>query len=136
MNYWLVKSDPETYSWADFTRDRRTFWDGVRNFQARNNLQGMQEGDLALFYHSNTNPSVVGIAKVVRTAYQDPTTSDPRWVAVDLECHSEFPQPVSLAAIKAEPRLSNIGLIKQSRLSVMPVTKAEFDLIVAMGHPL
>lgn len=134
MNYWLVKSDPETYSWVDFTRDRRTFWDGVRNFQARNNLKAMAEGDLALFYHSNTNPGVIGIAKIVRAAYQDPTTADTNWVVVDLEWHSEFPRLVSLAAIKAEPQLANIGLIKQSRLSVMPVTVAEFDLIVAMGH--
>jgi predicted RNA-binding protein with PUA-like domain len=134
MNYWLVKSDPDTYSWADFTRDRRTFWDGVRNFQARNNLRAMAEGDLVLFYHSNNNPGVVGIAKVMKSAYQDPTTDNTNWVAVDLEWHSEFPRLVSLAAIRAEPKLANISLIRQSRLSVMPVTRAEFDLIVAMGH--
>lgn len=134
MNYWLVKSDPETYSWEDFTRDRRTFWDGVRNFQARNNLKAMQEGDLVLFYHSNLNPGIKGIAKVVRTAYPDPTADDPKWVAVDLEWYEELPHPVSLAAVKAEPRLADIALIRQSRLSVMPLTQAEFDLIVAMGQ--
>ncbi|MCS6967804.1 MAG: EVE domain-containing protein [Cytophagales bacterium] len=135
MNYWLVKSDPETYSWADLVRQRETFWDGVRNFQARNYLKAMQNGDLVLFYHSNKQPAVVGIAQVIRTAYQDPTTTDPQWVAVDLAFHSEFAQPVPLAAIKAEPRLAKIGLVKQSRLSVMPLREEEFNLIVAMGNP-
>jgi predicted RNA-binding protein with PUA-like domain len=135
MNYWLVKSDPETYAWEHLVRDGRTFWDGVRNFQARNNLRAMKEGELVLFYHSNQNPGVVGIVRVVREAYQDPTTDDPQWVVVDLAVETEFARPVSLAAIKAEPLLANIGLIKQSRLSVMPLRPEEFDLLVGMGQP-
>jgi predicted RNA-binding protein with PUA-like domain len=135
MNYWLVKSDPETYAWEHLVRDGRTFWDGVRNFQARNNLRAMKEGELALFYHSNQNPAVVGIARIVREAYQDPTTDDPQWVVVDLAVETEFARPVSLAAIKAEPQLANIGLIKQSRLSVMPLRPEEFDRLVGMGQP-
>lgn len=134
MNYWLVKSDPDTYAWNDFLRDGRTFWDGVRNFQARNNLKAMQEGDLVLFYHSQSNQAIVGTAKVARTAYQDPTTPDPNWVVVDLAVDAELPKPVSLAAIKADARLANIGLIKQSRLSVMPIKPEEYDVIIGMAH--
>ncbi len=134
MNYWLVKSDPETYAWSHFVQEQRTFWNGVRNFQARNNLRAMKEGELVLFYHSNQDPGVVGLARITREAYQDPTTDDQQWVVVDLAVEGAFPRPVALKAIKAEPRLANIGLIKQSRLSVMPVTREEFDLIVGMGH--
>jgi predicted RNA-binding protein with PUA-like domain len=134
MNYWLVKSDPETYGWPELVAQGRTFWDGVRNFQARNNLRAMHEGDLVMFYHSNTGPSVMGVAKVARAAYPDPTTPDPQWVVVDLVPEQAFAKPVTLAAIKAEPGLANIGLIRQSRLSVMPLTTAEFDLILKMAQ--
>lgn len=133
MNYWLVKSEPFKYSWEDFVKDGGTYWDGVRNYQARNNLKSMKKGDRVLYYHSNKGLEVVGIAKVVREFYQDPTTDDDRWVVVDLEPVNALKNPVPLSAIKGEKSLRNISLIKQSRLSVMPVTKDEFDLIVKMG---
>ena len=133
MHYWLVKSEPYKYSWDQFCRDGSTYWDGVRNYQARNNLQAMQVGDQVLYYHSNKGLAVVGVARVTREAYQDPTTDDERWVVVDLEPVQALAQPVSLREIKQDARLQDIGLIKQSRLSVMPVTKKEFDVIVARG---
>lgn len=134
MGYWLVKSEPYKYSWEQFLQDGRTYWDGVRNYQARNNLQAMQKGDLVLFYHSNQGLAVVGIARVVREAYPDPTTDDPRWVAVDLEPIETFKTPVSLGDLKKEKRLQNLALIKQARLSVMPLTPEEFEIIVARGR--
>jgi predicted RNA-binding protein with PUA-like domain len=134
MNYWLVKSEPSTYSWEDFVKEKRTFWNGVRNFQARNNLKAMKEGDLVFFYHSVNNPSVVGIAKVVREFYKDPTTDDANWVVVDLEPYQALKYPVSLQKIKQTPELQNIALIRQSRLSVMPLKKEEFDLILALSE--
>jgi predicted RNA-binding protein with PUA-like domain len=134
MNYWLVKSEPFKYSWEQFLKDGWTYWDGVRNFQARNNLNNMKKGDLVLFYHSNEGLEVVGIAKVTKESYQDPTTSDERWVVVDLEPVETLKKPVSLEEIKNDKRLKNIPLIKQSRLSVMPLTKEEFDVIVAKGR--
>ncbi len=133
MNYWLLKTEPSTYSWADLVRDKRTFWDGVRNYQARNNLQAMGKGDRALLYHSVGPKEVVGIAEVVREAYPDPTTEDQRWVVVDIKPAKALPSPVTLAAIKETPALGEIALIKQSRLSVLPLKAAEFNLIVKMG---
>ena len=134
MNYWLVKSEPFKYSWEQFLKDGWTYWDGVRNFQARNNLKNMKKGDLVLFYHSNEGLEVVGIAKVTKESYQDPTTSDERWVVVDLEPVETLKKPVSLEEIKNDKRLKNIPLIKQGRLSVMPLSKEEFDVIVAKGR--
>jgi len=130
MHYWIVKSEPFKYSWQDFLNDGWTYWDGVRNYQARNNLINMKKGDLVLFYHSNEGLEVVGISKVIRENYQDPTTSDERWVAVDMEPVETFKKPVALAEIKKESKLNEIALIKQSRLSVMPITKKEFDTII------
>jgi predicted RNA-binding protein with PUA-like domain len=134
MNYWLVKSEPYKYSWEQLLKDKRTFWDGVRNYQARNNLQTMQKGDQVLFYHSNEGLAVVGVARVVKEAYQDPTTADERWVAVDIEPVETLKTPVTLNAMKQEKRLQNIALIRQGRLSVMPLTKEEFETIVARGR--
>ena len=131
MKYWLVKSEPFKYSWEMFLKDGSTYWDGVRNYQARNNLKNMENGDLVLFYHSNEGLEVLGIAKVIKEAYQDPTTNDQRWAVVDLEPVETLKKPVALDEIKKDKRLKNIALIKQSRLSVMPLTKDEFDVIVA-----
>lgn len=133
MNYFLVKSEPFKYSWEKFNIDGRTFWDGVRNFQARNTLREMKEGDLVLFYHSNEDKAVMGIAKVVKEFYQDPTTTDPNWIVVDLVPVQSLKNPVSLAQIKAEEMLKNIALVRQGRLSVMPLKPEEFDKIIAMG---
>ncbi|MBO9675127.1 MAG: EVE domain-containing protein [Sphingobacteriaceae bacterium] len=133
MNHWLVKSEPFKYSWEKFNADGRTFWDGVRNYQARNNLKAMKEGDLVLFYHSNEGKNVVGIAKVVKEFYQDPTTDDTNWVVVDLAPVETLKNPVSLEQIKAEPSLADISLVRQGRLSVMPLKAAEFDKILEMG---
>ena len=131
---WLVKLEPTAYSWADFLKDGRTAWTGVRNFQARNNLRAMKKGDLVLYYHSVTNPSVVGIAKVVKEAYADPTAKEGDWSCVDLIPVKSLRTPVSLAAIKADPSFSQIALIKQSRLSVMPLSSREYEKIVTMGN--
>jgi predicted RNA-binding protein with PUA-like domain len=133
MNHWLVKSEPVKYSWEKFLSEGRTFWDGVRNYQARNNLREMQEGDLVLYYHSNEGKAVVGIAKVVKQAYQDPTTSDPNWVVVDLSPVETLRNPVTLEQIKADPQLKDIGLVRQGRLSVMGMKKEEFDRILELG---
>jgi predicted RNA-binding protein with PUA-like domain len=133
MNHWLVKSEPFKYSWDKFNEDGRTFWDGVRNYQARNNLKAMKEGDLVLFYHSNEGKNVVGIAKVVKEFYQDPTTDDANWVVVDLSPVESLKNPVSLEQIKAEESLKDISLIRQGRLSVMPLKATEFDKILEMG---
>lgn len=136
MNYFLVKSEPNKYSWQKLNEDKCTFWDGVRNYQARNNLKAMQKGDLVLFYHSNEDKAVVGIAKVVKEFYQDPTTADPNWVVVDLEPFESLKKPVTLAEIKADKQLENISLVRQGRLSVMPLKAEEFDRIVAMGNDI
>jgi len=130
---WLVKQEPEIYSWDDFVRDGRTDWTGVRNFQARNNLKQMKAGDRVLFYHSGTGKCVVGIAEVAKAAYADPTAEDPQWVAVDLKPLKPFKEAVPLAAIRYTAKLANLPLIRQSQLSVMPLTKEEFDTIVGMG---
>lgn len=133
MNYFLVKSEPFKYSWDQFLKDKRTFWDGVRNYQARNNLKAMQKGDLVLFYHSNEGKEVVGIAKVVKEFYQDPTTTDERWVVVDLAPLETLKRPVTLETIKADEQLNAVALVRQGRLSVMPLKREEFDRIVALG---
>ena len=133
MQFWLVKSEPHKYSWEKFNEDGRTFWDGVRNFQARNNLKAMKEGDLVLFYHSNEGKEVVGVAKVVKEHYQDPTTEDPNWVVVDLAPVESLSKPVGLDRIKGDERLKDIGLVKQGRLSVMSLKPDEFDRIVELG---
>ncbi len=135
MNYWLVKSEPSTYSWHDFVKKGRDHWDGVRNFQARNYLRSMQPGDQVLFYHSMKEKSIVGIAQVISESYPDPTTTDDRWVVVDMEPVQELQTPVSLEQIKAEPALANIPLLKQSRLSVMPLDQAAFDKVLALSRP-
>ena len=133
MNYWLVKSDPETYGWEHFSREKKTSWDGVRNYAARNYLKAMQKGDLVLFYHSNNDSGVVGIAKVGKEFYQDPTTDETAWVSVELNYVKSLKKSVSLAAIKTEKKLKDILLLKIGRLSVMPVKKEEFDTIVKLG---
>jgi predicted RNA-binding protein with PUA-like domain len=133
MNYWLVKSEPEKYSWEKFNKDGRTFWDGVRNYQARNNLRDMRVDDLVLYYHSGEDKAVVGIAKIVKESYQDPTTDDANWVVVDLSPVETLKTPVTLAQIKAEPSLAQIHLVRQGRLSVMTLKAEEFDKIVEMG---
>lgn len=133
MNYWLVKSEPSTYSWDDLVKDGRTHWDGVRNYQARSNLKLMKKGDLILFYHSNEGKEVVGIAKVIKEFYQDPTTDDEKWVAVDIEPVRNLNTPVALAEIKSSKSLQKVPLVTHSRLSVMPVTKKDFDTILTIG---
>lgn len=133
MKHWLVKSEPFKYSWEKFNEEGRTFWDGVRNYQARNNLRDMKEGDLVLWYHSNEGKNVVGIAKVVKESYQDPTTDDKNWVVVDLVPVQALDKPVSLEQIKAEESLKDISLVRQGRLSVMPLKATEFDKILEMG---
>lgn len=133
MNHWLVKSEPHKYSWEKFNEDGRTFWDGVRNYQARNNLRDMREGDLVLFYHSNEGKEVVGIAKVVKESYQDPTTTDPNWLVVDLSPVENLKHPVTLEQIKADEQLKNVSLVRQGRLSVMPLKPEEFDRILELG---
>lgn len=135
--YWLVKSEPSAYSWDDFVHDGRAAWTGVRNFQARNNLRAMTEGDLVLFYHSVKDPAVIGIAKVVREFYPDPTApeqeSQKDWSCVDLTPVTPLLAPVALVTIKADPVLSKIALIRQSRLSVMPLTAKEYKKIIKLG---
>ncbi|MBW3128266.1 EVE domain-containing protein [Hymenobacter profundi] len=134
MNYWLVKSEPEKYSWQDFLQEGRTDWTGVRNYQARNFLQQMQPQDLVLFYHSVSDKEIVGVAEVVAPAAPDTTaeTGSP-WVAVALAPCEALPQPVSLAQIKADERLTQIALLRQSRLSVMPLRPEEFDTLLELG---
>lgn len=133
MAYWLIKSEPFKYSWEQFEKDKKTFWDGVRNYAARNNLRSMKKGDLAFFYHSNEGLEIVGIAKVVGEAYQDPTTTEEAWVAVDFSPYKKLKSPVSLARIKAEKRLSNMALIRLGRLSVQPVTEEEWAIVLQMS---
>jgi predicted RNA-binding protein with PUA-like domain len=133
MNHWLVKSEPVKYSWEKFNKEGRTFWDGVRNYQARNNLKLMKKGDLVMWYHSNEGKEVVGIARIVKEFYQDPTTDDPNWVVVDLEPVQSLKNAVTLEKIKADERLKDIGLVRQGRLSVMALKREEFDRIVELG---
>lgn len=130
MNYWLIKSEPGAYSWDDFVKLGRDHWDGVRNYQARNNMKSMKVGDEALFYHSVNEKQVVGVAKVVKEYYQDPTTDDDRWVVVDLVPVRKLEKPVTLAQIKADEKLEGMALIKNSRLSVMPVSEVHYQVIL------
>ncbi len=134
MNYWLVKSEPNKYSWEKFNQEGHTFWDGVRNYQARNNLKEMKKGDLVLYYHSNEGKEIVGIAKVVKESYQDPTTDDKNWVVVDLAPVESLKKPVTLEQVKADHQLQNIGLVKQGRLSVMGLKPEEFDRVIELGN--
>jgi predicted RNA-binding protein with PUA-like domain len=133
-SFWLVKQEPSDYSWSDFVADGGTTWTGVRNFAARNNLRRMSNGDQVLFYHSGEEKAVVGIAKVTRIAYRDPTAKGEDWSAVDLAPIKALPSPVTLSKIKARTQLKNIALVRQSRLSVMPLGAQEFNLIVQMGR--
>jgi predicted RNA-binding protein with PUA-like domain len=133
MQHWLVKQEPEDYSWDDFVRDGKTDWEGVRNYQARNNPQKMKIGDQVLFYHSVKPRTVVGIAEVSREAFPDATADDPRWVAAELKPVRPLAKQVSLDEIKATPSLSEVALIKQSRLSVMPLEPKEFQIIIDLG---
>jgi len=132
--YWLVKQEPAAYSWENFVADGRTRWDGVRNFQARNNLKAMRAGDAVLFYASVTGKAVMGIAEVSKTAFPDPTAEEEGWVAVELKARRALPNPVTLAQIKADPSLADMALLRQSRLSVTPLKKTEFDYIVKLGR--
>ena len=135
MKHWLVKQEPEAYAWSTFVADRRTTWDGVRNFAARNNLRAMRVGDPVLFYESVGPKEVVGLARVTKEAFPDPTAEPDEgdWSTVELEAVAPIKKPVPLAAIKASATLKDIPLIRQSRLSVMPLTKAQFDAIVKLG---
>lgn len=132
QKFWLVKSEPDSYSWKDFTTEKKTSWTGVRNYTARNNLRGMSKGDEVLFYHSGEEKAVVGIAKVIKPAYPDPTATEGDWSAVDLAPIKALRQPVTLAQVKANPRLKDIQLVRLSRLSVMPLGAREFQIIVEM----
>lgn len=134
MSFWLIKSEPFKYSWDQFVKDKQTFWDGVRNYQARNNLRAMKKGDLALWYHSNEGLEIVGIAKVVTEAYQDPTTEETAWVVVDFKPVKKLKKPVSLATVKSDKRLANMALVKAQRLSVQPVTEAEWEIIMELSE--
>jgi predicted RNA-binding protein with PUA-like domain len=134
MNYWLIKSEPDKYSWEKLNQDGRTMWDGVRNFTARNNLRTMKVGDLAFFYHSNDGKEIVGIVKVVKEFYQDPTTGDPNWVVVDFAPIEPLKKSVTLEMIKADAALTDMQLVKQGRLSVSAVKREEFDHILGMAN--
>jgi len=133
MHHWLLKSEPSVYPWARLVKEKRARWDGIRNFQARNNLQAMAKGDLCLFYHSGDERAVVGVAKVTRAAYPDPTSDDPRWVAVDLAPERALATPVTLAALNADKRTAGMALIRQGRLSVSPVGAAEFAALLSLA---
>ena len=133
MNYWLVKSEPFKYSWEQFEKDGQTFWDGVRNYAARNNLRAMKKGDLVLWYHSNEGMEIVGIAKVVKESYQDPTTDEDAWVVVDLKPFKKLKQPVGLAQVKADKRLANMDLVRLGRLSVQTVKEDEWKIIMELS---
>ena len=129
-----MKSEPGTYSWNDLVRDGKTYWDGVRNYQARNFMKEMKTGDLVLYYHSVNEKQIIGIAKVVREFYQDPSTDDERWVAVDIEPVRELGKPVSISEIKSDAGLAEMVLVRNSRLSVQPVSKEEYDIILAKSE--
>ena len=134
MAHWLIKSEPSIYSWDKLVEDKQTFWDGVRNYTARNNLKAMKKGDEVFFYHSNEGLEIVGIAKVAKEAYQDPTTEDANWVVVDFKPVKKLKKPVSLATIKADKRLESIALVRLGRLSVSPVTDEEWNIILDLGE--
>ena len=134
MNYWLVKSEPFKYSWDDFVKEGKSVWDGVRNHQARNNMKEMKKGDWVFFYHSNEGMEVIGLAEVKKEYFQDPTTEDPRWVVVEIIPIKKFNKTVTLKMMKSDDRLTNLALIKQSRLSITPVGKQEFDIILSLAE--
>jgi predicted RNA-binding protein with PUA-like domain len=134
MAYWLVKSEPFKYSWDQFEKDGQTFWDGVRNYAARNHLKAMKKGDQVLWYHSNEGLEIVGIAKVAKEAYQDPTTDEEAWVAVDLKPYKKLKKPVGLAQIKTDKRLKDMALVRLGRLSVQPVTDTEWKVVMEMAE--
>ena len=133
MNYWLVKSEPTAYSWEQLEKDKQTVWSGVRNYAARLHLRNMKKGDEVFFYHSNEGTDIVGIAKVIKEHYQDPTTDDDRWVAVDLKMHKKLKKPVSLDTIKKDKRLAGMALVRIGRLSVQPVTDKEYAVIMELA---
>ena len=133
MAHWLIKSEPSAYSWQQFTKDKKTSWTGVRNAQAAINLRGMKPGDRVFFYHSNEGKEIVGIAEVAKAAYPDPTDKDGKAVTVDVKAVEPVKTPVTLAAIKADPRLKDFGLVRQSRLSVVPVSDEQWKLILKMA---
>jgi predicted RNA-binding protein with PUA-like domain len=133
MNYWLIKSEPSVYSWDQFVSEKETFWNGVRNYAARNNLRSMKKGDLAFWYHSNEGMEIVGIAKVTKESYQDPTTEDPAWLVVDFKPHKKLKTPVSLAAMKADKRLADMDLFRLGRLSVGAVKPEEWKIVMEMA---
>lgn len=133
MNYWLVKSEPSVYSWDQLVKDKKTTWDGVRNYAARLHLRAMKKGDEVLFYHSNEGMEIVGIAKVDKEAYQDPTTEDTNWVAVDLKPYKKLKKPVSLTQIRDALRLKDMALVRIGRLSVQPVAEKEWKIIMEMA---
>lgn len=133
MTYWLVKTEPDVYSWDQFVKDKKTLWDGVRNYEARNNMQAMKKGDTVIFYHTGGEKQAVGLATVAREAYPDPTTDDERWVCVDLTPLKPLANPVTLAQVKDTASLKEMGLVKKGRISVIPVTKKEFDTIIKMA---
>lgn len=134
MNYWLIKSEPRTYSWDDFVKLGQDHWDGVRNFKARNNIKSMKVGDYCLFYHSVTGKACVGIAEVVREYYPDPTTDDHRWYVMDLVPVRKLKKPVTLAEVKADGRLDQMKLVTHARLSVQPVTESEYGTILELSE--
>ena len=133
MAHWLVKSEPSAYSWDNLVKEKQTCWSGVRNYAARLHLRNMKKGDEVLFYHSNEGTDIVGIAKVAKESYQDPTTDDDRWVAVDLKPHKKLKTPVSLATIKKDKRLSEMALVRIGRLSVQPVTDKEWSAVMELA---
>lgn len=133
MAYWLVKSEPFKYSWDQFVKDKQTFWDGVRNYGARNNLKAMKKGDQVLFYHSNEGVEIVGIAKVAKEFYQDPTTDEAAWVVVDLKPYKKLKKSVTLVQVKADKRLENMALVRLGRLSVQPVTDEEWNIVMELA---
>ena len=133
MEHWLVKSEPFKYSWDQLVQDKQTFWDGVRNYGARNNLKAMKKGDEVLFYHSNEGVEIVGIAKVAKEAYQDPTTEEEAWVVVDIKPVRKLKQAVTLKQVKADTRLSEMALVRLGRLSVQPVTKEEWKIVMELA---
>lgn len=134
MTYWLIKSEPETFSLEDFKSEKVTVWYGVRNYTARNNLKTMQMGDICVFYRSVTKPAIQGLSRIVKEYYQDPTTEEVAWVAVDIEFIEEFKNEIPLSTVKTTPELQNMALLKLSRLSVQPVTPEEFEVICKMGR--
>jgi predicted RNA-binding protein with PUA-like domain len=130
MNYWLIKSEPFKYSWDQFEKDGKTMWDGVRNYGARNNLRSMKKGDLAFWYHSNEGMEIVGIAKVIKESYQDPTTDDPAWLVVDFKPFKKLPKTIPLSILKNDPRLVKMDLIRLGRLSVQTVKEDEWEIVM------